>query len=100
MTKDEFGARLRELREEKGITQAELAEKAGLAAETVAQLERARYEPSWNSVIALADALGVSTEALRQLPKEIPAKRKPGRPKKTPAESPPEETEPPKKRGK
>jgi transcriptional regulator with XRE-family HTH domain len=88
MTKDEFAARLRELREEKGWTQAELAERVGVSAHTVAQWERSRREPSWNNVVAMADALGVSTEAFRQLPKEVLPRPKAGRPKKTPPAEP------------
>ena len=96
MTKEEFAARLRELREEKGWTQAELAERAGVSAQAVAQWERALREPTWNGIIALADAFEISTEAFRQLPREIPQKRKAGRPPKAkPADQPPQPPTPP-----
>jgi transcriptional regulator with XRE-family HTH domain len=91
MPKEEFAARLRELREERGWTQAELAVKAGVSAAAVAQWERARFEPTWSNVVALADALGVSTEAFRQAPAVLPPRRKAGRPRKPrpPVEAPP-----------
>jgi transcriptional regulator with XRE-family HTH domain len=83
MAKDEFAARLRELREQKGMTQAELAEKVGVSSDAVARWERGIREPAWSNLTALADALGVSLDAFRQPPKEAPP-RKPGRPKKQP----------------
>jgi len=90
MAKEEFAARLRELREGRGWTQAELAVKAGVSAAAVAQWERARFEPTWSNVIALADALGVPIEAFRQAPAVLPPRRKAGRPRKPrpPAEEP------------
>jgi transcriptional regulator with XRE-family HTH domain len=84
MTKDEFAARLRELREEKGMTQGQLAGMAGVSEQAVAQWERGLREPTWSNMVAVADALGVSTEAFRQPPKEVPPKRKAGRPRKAP----------------
>lgn len=62
-----FAARLRELREQAGLSQKDLADKAGLSQAAVAHLEQGRNEPTWSSVLALADALGVPVEAFRQL---------------------------------
>ncbi len=82
-----FSLRLRELRDAAGWTQAELASRSGVSERAVAQWERGIRQPSWEHVIALADALGVSTEAFRQEPTPpIPEKRKPGRPRKPPSE--------------
>jgi DNA-binding XRE family transcriptional regulator len=50
-------ARLKELREKAGMTQPELAVKAGMNRFSVAQLEQARYNPTWETVAALAEAL-------------------------------------------
>jgi transcriptional regulator with XRE-family HTH domain len=36
--------------------------------ESIAQLERGRRKPTWASVLAIADALGVSLEAFRDRP--------------------------------
>jgi transcriptional regulator with XRE-family HTH domain len=90
MAKEEFAARLRELREGRGWTQAELALKVGVSADSVAQWERARCEPTWSHAVALADALGVPIEAFRQAPAVLPPRRKAGRPRKpTPPAEPP-----------
>lgn len=58
-----FGARLRAVRKASGLTQAELATKAGTSSNTVARLERGESEPAWPLVLALATALGVEVGA-------------------------------------
>ena len=56
-----FGARLRSLREEGGLTQEELAARAGLTTHAVGVLERGeRKRPYPHTVRSLADALGLS----------------------------------------
>ncbi|MDQ4128058.1 MAG: helix-turn-helix domain-containing protein [Actinomycetota bacterium] len=56
-----FGAQLRDLRETAGLTQEELAERAGLTAKTISLLERGeRKRPHPHTVRTLADALGLS----------------------------------------
>jgi transcriptional regulator with XRE-family HTH domain len=55
-----FGRRLRALREEKGWTQAELGEKAGMLHHAIARLERGERTPGWDTVLKLAEALGVT----------------------------------------
>lgn len=78
-----FAGRLKELREAAGMTQGELANKAGLTLDGLGQLERGRRQPSWETVCRLADALGVSTEAFRAEPSAEGAEpRKAGRPRK------------------
>ncbi|HET7037368.1 MAG TPA: helix-turn-helix domain-containing protein [Thermomicrobiaceae bacterium] len=53
-----FGARLRRLREAAGLSQEQLAERAGLSANAIGALERGdRQRPYPNTVRALADAL-------------------------------------------
>ena len=53
-----FGARLRRLREAAGLTQEELASRAGLAAKNISDLERGeRKRPYPHTVRSLADAL-------------------------------------------
>lgn len=86
MSAELFAARLRELRAARNWTQGELAAAAKVSARAVAQWEQGLRQPSWENVIALADALGVSTEAFRQEPTQPEAeKRKAGRPKAQPA---------------
>ena len=58
-----FGRRLRELREAAGLTQHELAEKAGCHKQTITKLEAEAQEPAWPLVLALTQALGVTCEA-------------------------------------
>lgn len=60
-----FGDRLRLLRDESGLTQAELAVAAGLTITGVAMLERGERQPAWDTVVRLADALGVGVGEFR-----------------------------------
>lgn len=90
---DYFGARLRELREAAGYTQGGLAERAGLSQNGIAQFEIGRRKPSWETVLVLAEALGVGVEAF-VVPPASTEKRRPGR---RPAVQPVEEVLP--KRG-
>ena len=60
---ESFGAQLRRLREAAGLTQEELALRAGLSPDAVSRLERGvRRRPYPHTVRALADALGLSEE--------------------------------------
>jgi transcriptional regulator with XRE-family HTH domain len=63
MTEQGFAARLKRLREEAGLSQAELAAAAGMNRFGVAKLEQGQRSPAWETVLALARALGVSCEA-------------------------------------
>lgn len=55
---------LRNLREDAGLTQAELASMAGVSRQLVGSLEAGRHLPRVDAALALARALGVTTEAL------------------------------------
>src|SRR5205807_1156951 len=52
-----FADRLKTLREEAGLSQRELGERAGLTRDAVSSLEQGRREPTWETVQALASAL-------------------------------------------
>jgi transcriptional regulator with XRE-family HTH domain len=80
-----FGLRLKELREAAGLTQAQLAERAGLHRQGIVKLERGEREPAWGTVLALVEALGVSCDEFRQPPTRSHDTR-PGRPRKAPTE--------------
>jgi len=68
-----FGMRLRWLREAAGLTQEELAERAGLTAQGVGALERGdRRRPYPHTVQALAMALGVSEDQRLALLRAVP----------------------------
>jgi transcriptional regulator with XRE-family HTH domain len=76
---ERFAGRLKDLRTAAQLTQEQLAAKAGLTKDGIAQLEQGRREPTWATVLALAGALGVTCEAFTKEPeKREPAKR--GRP--------------------
>jgi predicted ATPase/transcriptional regulator with XRE-family HTH domain len=71
-----FGEQLRQLREGAGLTQEELAERAGLSAQAVGALERGdRQRPYPQTVRALADALGLDDETRGQLLAMLPRRR-------------------------
>jgi transcriptional regulator with XRE-family HTH domain len=91
-----FGPRLKELREAKGLTQPELAERAGMNRFGIAKLEQGVSRPHWDTVVALCQALEVDCNAFMQ----EPSTRKPagpGRPPK-PAEPAPVATKKPRGR--
>jgi transcriptional regulator with XRE-family HTH domain len=58
-----FAARLKALREARGLTQKQLAERADLHLGAVFKLEQGKREPAWSTVLALAEALGVDCRA-------------------------------------
>ena len=59
-----FPDRLREARDKKGLSQSELAEKAGLQPSAVSHFETGRRSPSFDNLKALSEALQVSTDYL------------------------------------
>jgi predicted ATPase/DNA-binding XRE family transcriptional regulator len=75
-----FGDRLRRLREAAGLTQEELADRAGLSRDAVSALERGhRLYPHPQTIRLLADGLGLSEGGLQELQASAP-KRRTGRP--------------------
>jgi transcriptional regulator with XRE-family HTH domain len=86
MSAEYFAGRLKELRERAGLTQEQLADRAGMNKYGVAQLEQGRNKPSWESVLILADALGVTPNDFTQAPVAV-ADTKRGRPRKAPVEA-------------
>jgi transcriptional regulator with XRE-family HTH domain len=59
-----IGERLKRLRTLNALTQAQLAERAGVTTATVARAERDEIEPHMTTVRKLADALGVHPREL------------------------------------
>jgi transcriptional regulator with XRE-family HTH domain len=57
--KKKLGIRLFQLRNEAGLTQAELAEKADLSIDSISRIERGERAPSLESLENIASALGV-----------------------------------------
>jgi DNA-binding XRE family transcriptional regulator len=56
-----LGARLRELRVQAGLTQAELARRTGIHRPNIARVEAGRHTPSLETLARLASAIGVPT---------------------------------------
>ena len=59
-----IGERLKRLRTLNALTQAQLAERAGVTTATVARAERDEIEPHMTTVRKLSDALGVHPREL------------------------------------
>src|SRR5258708_6902760 len=81
MNADYFAGRLKELREQAGLTQPQLADRAGMNRFGIAKLEQGVSKPSWESVIALCQALAVTPNDFIQEPSAKPEAKR-GRPRK------------------
>lgn len=68
-----FGARIREIRTERGLTQEELAAQAGLHWTYIGQIERGERNLSLKNVLKLARGLGVAEAELFEPPLSEPA---------------------------
>ncbi len=65
---------IRQLREAKGWTQLQLANKAGVTPSTIYNWERGRFEPKASQLRAVARALGVSSDDIELV--EEPTKKR------------------------
>jgi transcriptional regulator with XRE-family HTH domain len=63
-----LGARIKALRHERGLLQKQLAEKAGLTASMVSQIESGRLTPTLPTLRKVAGAFGVSVAELLESP--------------------------------
>jgi len=63
---DAFAARLRLVREQRNLTQVELAKRAGVGQAMVSLLEQGDRQPSWATVCRLAKALNVGIEEFQK----------------------------------
>lgn len=63
-----FGSNLRQLRVASGLSQEELANRAGLHRTYISSVERGHRNVTIESIFALAEALGVAPEVLLQVP--------------------------------
>jgi len=59
-----FGDKIRTVRERKGTTFREVAEKAGVSESLVSQIERKKVSPAIDTLLAIADALEIDLEYL------------------------------------
>lgn len=60
----DYAERLKSLRQELGLTQKELADRANLAISCISMIELGKREPSANTLLSLSNALGVSADYL------------------------------------
>lgn len=68
---DTIALNLARYRAEKGMTQRQLAEAAGLSWSQISRYESGAVTPRLGSLVRLADALGVTTEDLKSQPESI-----------------------------
>ncbi|HEX8962371.1 MAG TPA: helix-turn-helix transcriptional regulator [Rhodocyclaceae bacterium] len=72
-----FGEVLQALRLREGMTQDQLAERAGTERSHISALERAEKGPALATIFSLADGLGVSAaELIATVEKELKARRR------------------------
>ena len=67
--KTEFGKKIKRIRKEKGITQEELAFRAGISVDFLSLIERGKNAPSFENLEKLADAFGAPVRDLFDFPK-------------------------------
>jgi transcriptional regulator with XRE-family HTH domain len=72
-----FAERLKALRDKAGLSQPALAERSGIGVSTIRHFEYGRREPTYGTLVKLAQGLGVSLAAFEQTahPPRRPAKR-------------------------
>lgn len=68
-----LGRAIRQLREERGLSQEALAVGAGVTASSLGQIERGGASPRWDTVRLIAAELGVSSSDLARLAEELEA---------------------------
>jgi transcriptional regulator with XRE-family HTH domain len=61
---------VRTLRERAGLSQSELAGRAGISTSWLRRIESGAHDPSWGSMRRVARGLGVSIEELSELAEE------------------------------
>jgi transcriptional regulator with XRE-family HTH domain len=64
LSPERFAVRLKTLRESKGLTQEQLAKRAGISRAYLARLETGRHDPHLSRLRKLAKALGVKVGRL------------------------------------
>jgi transcriptional regulator with XRE-family HTH domain len=62
--REKFGQRVRFMRSKRGLTQEQLAERAGISVDFLSLIERGKSSPSFENLDELADALEMSVAEL------------------------------------
>ena len=60
----QIGKRVREIRESRGLTRKTLAQRAGITAQAITQVETGKRKPAFDTLVALAEGLAISLDAL------------------------------------
>jgi len=68
--KTKFGAQLRVLRKQAGITQEKMAASTGLSVESISNIERGIFGPKFDNLEKIAETLKVPVGELFQFPEE------------------------------
>lgn len=66
-----LGLAVRSVREEQGLSQEDLAQRAGLPSSLLAHLESGDHDPTWGDMRRLAEGLEISLEELSELAEAI-----------------------------
>ncbi len=75
--KQMIGGRIKDIRNRKGFTQEELAEKIDINPKYLSSIERGKENPTLNTLIKLSESLNVNlNDIFHQIEIEDPAKRK------------------------
>src|SRR4051794_2932262 len=80
MDAKQFGAKLKELREAKGLTQKQLSDAAAVSIRQLSRLEIGTSVATWPMVVKLSEALGVDCRAFLEEPQATTQPPKRGRP--------------------
>ncbi len=70
-----FGEKVRELRRAKGLSQEELAFRAGIHRNYLGGIERGERNPALDNIAAIAKALGVDLSVLLRFGRDKPIKK-------------------------
>ena len=71
MLRSAISANVRRLREERGWSQEELAQRSGMSYVQINRLENRHHTPGADRLYNLADALGVPADSLRQVAENV-----------------------------
>lgn len=67
-----FGQAVQAVRNEKGVSQVQLAAATGLAQAWISQVERGHRNPSWSNVLRLAEGLDIRLSELIERAETLP----------------------------
>jgi transcriptional regulator with XRE-family HTH domain len=73
--RQKFGEKIRELRQSKGLSQEELAFRAGVHRNYLGGIERGERNPALDNMAAIAKALGVDLSELLRFERNKPVKK-------------------------